>query len=815
MVNRHLVSQFMVVVALAAPQIAGAQRTAPLSAEAAQEAADAAAFRGDFVAAANHWKDAADLYSKTAKAAAHAHALVRLSEAQQAVGDYQGAADVLNEALAIAARTKDALLTATVRGALGNLQSTLIPLRSSASQRTALAADARRNLEEALQAAQSANHVLLAASLAINLGNHLALTETAAPALGAYEKAATLAEQGRSPSLASRAFANHARVALLGGQRDAAVRSLKSAQAFANVLPPSHDTVFTLTSIAHSYAALPGGREAVDSPGAFAAAEQTYRKAIATAGQIDDVLGESYARGFLGQLYEQAKRFDEALHESRRAVFAGMLAQDRLAHVGTSAERSASGMSGAAGDALQRWHYQIGRLHLAAGRHDAALTSARAAANVLEAIRFEVTTPYGITSATFRDTVEPVFHFLVRLLLDRSRTVAPDDPQLRRELIVEARARVESLKAAELRDYFQDDCVDALLAAERDAGSVDPTAAIIYPIVLADRTEIVVSFPGDRLDHFVVPVTRAQITASVGRFRRCIGDSTCFEFFEDGQRLYEWLIKPMETSLSAAGIRTLVFAPDAALRTIPMAALFDGKQYLIERYAVATIPALNLVDPRPFERGGELRVLRTGLSQAVAAGQAPLPQVRSELEGVGALYPSGDVLLDGDFTTARLQGLLAQNRYSVVHIASHGEFSNDASLAYLQTSGGPLLMDELAGSISQLRFRGLPATGSGLGTTALELIVLSACETAEGDERAALGLAGLAIKSGARSAVGTLWNVNDQAASDLIVEFYRQLKTDPAVSKAEALRRAQRKTLEGRFEHPQYWSPFLLISNWL
>ena len=323
-----------------------------------------------------------------------------------------------------------------------------------------------------------------------------------------------------------------------------------------------------------------------------------------------------------------------------------------------------------------------------------------------------------------------------------------------------------------------------------------------------------VDLPGDRLDQFVVPVSRAQITASVSRFRRCIGDATCFEFFADGQRLYDWLIRPMEAALGAAGVRTLVFAPDAALRTIPMAALFDGKQYLIERYAVATIPALQLVEPRPFEPGGELRVLRTGLSQAVA-GQAALPQVRRELEGIGALYPSGDLLIDSDFTADRLQGLLAQNRYWVVHIASHGEFRNDASEAYLQTAGGPLLMDVLAGSISQFRFRGLSTTSTGPATTALELIVLSACETAEGDERAALGLAGLAIKSGARSAIGTLWNVNDQAASDLIVEFYRQLKTNPAVSKAEALRRAQRKTLEGRFEHPQYWSPFLLISNWL
>ena len=396
MVHRHLVSQLILVIVLAAPPIHGAQRPAVVSASTAQELAEAAAMRGDFVAAADHWKSAADRYSKTGNPGAQAHALVRLSEAQQAVGDYRSANDTLSEALAIAGRASDALLTATVQGALGNLQSTLSPLRSSASQRAALVADARRNLETALQAAERGNHVLIAATIAINLGNHLALNESDAAALGAYSRAATFAEQGRSPALTSRALANHARIALRAGQFDAAERSLKSAQAFANALPPSRDTVFTLTSIAHSYAGLLGKREAGDASGAVAAAEQTYRNAIAIAERIDDVLAQSYARGFLGQLYELANRSDEALHESRRALFAGMLAQDRLGHVGTSADRMASGISGAAGDALHRWHYQIGRLQLAAGRHDEAIASARAAANVLEAIRFEVTTPYRI-----------------------------------------------------------------------------------------------------------------------------------------------------------------------------------------------------------------------------------------------------------------------------------------------------------------------------------------------------------------------------------------------------------------------------------
>jgi CHAT domain-containing protein len=114
-------------------------------------------------------------------------------------------------------------------------------------------------------------------------------------------------------------------------------------------------------------------------------------------------------------------------------------------------------------------------------------------------------------------------------------------------------------------------------------------------------------------------------------------------------------------------------------------------------------------------------------------------------------------------------------------------------------------MEQLAAYVGLFRFRETP----------LELIVLSACETAQGDDRSALGLAGIAVKAGARSAVGTLWKVNDVAASELITAFYGRL-ADPSVSRAAALQDAQRKLLaDWRYRHPGYWSAFVLISDWL
>jgi CHAT domain-containing protein len=97
----------------------------------------------------------------------------------------------------------------------------------------------------------------------------------------------------------------------------------------------------------------------------------------------------------------------------------------------------------------------------------------------------------------------------------------------------------------------------------------------------------------------------------------------------------------------------------------------------------------------------------------------------------------------------------------------------------------------------------------------IELLVLSACQTATGDRRAALGLAGLAVRSGARSTLATLWSVNDRSTALFMVEFYRELG-QPGVTKAQAVRNAQLALLkQPQYEHPYYWAPFILLGNWL
>jgi CHAT domain-containing protein len=375
------------------------------------------------------------------------------------------------------------------------------------------------------------------------------------------------------------------------------------------------------------------------------------------------------------------------------------------------------------------------------------------------------------------------------------------DREASTRLLVEARATMEKLKAAELRDYFRDECVAEIEARAKPLESVSHSAAVVYPILLPDRLDLLVGLPSG-LERITVPVGAERIAAEAGAFRRALMNRTSLEYRPHAETLYDWLVRPYVGRLEAEQVHTLVFVPDGPLRTIPMAALHDGEHFLVSRYALAVTPGLSLVDPEPFDPA-RAKLLLGGVSEPVQ-GFPALPNTARELGAIHALY-GGEVLLDEAFETARLEAEVEAKEPSVVHIASHAVFTGDPGTSFLLTHDGRLTMDRMAGVVAPTQFRTQP----------LELLALSACETAAGDERAALGLAGVAIRAGARSALGSLWRIQDQAAYELVVGFYREMK-DPAVSKAEALRRTQVSLIGSpRFRHPFYWAPFLLISNWL
>ena len=216
----------------------------------------------------------------------------------------------------------------------------------------------------------------------------------------------------------------------------------------------------------------------------------------------------------------------------------------------------------------------------------------------------------------------------------------------------------------------------------------------------------------------------------------------------------------------------------------------------------AALGVLTLTQPAPLERES-VDLLAGGITEAVQ-GFSALPNVATELDSVSRAFP-GETLRDEAFMVNAMQQRIAEGEQAIVHIATHGQFDSDHTQSFLLAYDDKLTMDRLQNTIATRGYRDEP----------LELLVLSACQTAAGDDRAALGLAGVALKAGARSALATLWFVNDASTARMVDYFYQALG-QPVTTKAEALRQAQLKLMDDpQFAHPSYWAPFLLIGNWL
>jgi CHAT domain-containing protein len=495
----------------------------------------------------------------------------------------------------------------------------------------------------------------------------------------------------------------------------------------------------------------------------------------------------SLALGYLGHLWELEGEREQALALTSEALLAAQQQEDELL--------------------LYRWYWQSGRLQRDMGRRDQAIADYQRAQVHLKGVRPDLLAAHGGFGGPFRQAVSPVYLEAAELLLERAKTRGQAD-------LLAARDAVEQLKAAELEDYFQDDCVASLQAKVTGIDHLAPDTAALYPILIEDRLELLLSLRGT-LRHRTERVSRAELQAAVAEFVTAVKGRRPKRFLAPARQLYDWLIAPFAGELDdAPEITTLIIVPDGPLRAAPIAALHDGERFLIERYAVAVTPGLRLLDPEPIPRD-QVKLLLGGLSEEVEL-KSPiegtkshfdaLPGVHDEIEGIRAIFGTAEPpLQDQDFQEARLGEELDRQPYTIVHLATHGTFDRDPDKSFLLTYDGQLTMDELEQFVKYSEFREAP----------VELLGLSACETAAGDERAALGLAGVGVKAGARSVLASLWQVEDQAAAELVTAFYERLQ-DPTISKAQALRAAQLEMAGNAARgHPGLWAPFVLIGNWL
>ena len=445
----------------------------------------------------------------------------------------------------------------------------------------------------------------------------------------------------------------------------------------------------------------------------------------------------------------------------------------------------------------------MGRILRVQGDEERALTAYRAAIGALDTLRSDFSLWLSVrgTGHSFRETLGNVYFEMADLLLQRA--AQGTSAEAVQQDLLEARSTVELLKSVEVEDYFfEDDCAHLFRAKVQPLETAVQRSAVIYVIPLEDRTELLVSLPAG-LRRVSSPVGNRTLTAEVYRWRAQLERPDSLGYLRSARTLWDWLIAPLEALLQSEAVETLIFVPDGALRTVPMAALHDGRQFLIERFAVVVSPGLSLMEPgRSPSR--DLNLLLCGVSDSVQ-GFPALAFVPSELTSISTHF-NHRLLLDDNFSITRFKQEMASGNFNVVHLASHGEFGSDARTTFVLTHDGRLTLDLLEQLI-------LPRM---LSERPIELLALSACRTAAGDDRAALGLAGVAFKSGARSVLATLWQISDEAAHRIMAAFYAELRRDPSVSKAEALRRAQCAQLRNPFlRHPSFWSPYLLIGNWL
>lgn len=456
-----------------------------------------------------------------------------------------------------------------------------------------------------------------------------------------------------------------------------------------------------------------------------------------------------------------------------------------------------------AADLAYQWQHQLGRLSRQQGNLQAATSAYQAATDSLDQVRGNLAVINPDFQFSFREEVEPVYREYMQLLL------ALPNPNLERVIQTN-----ERLQLAELETFLRCGKLP-VISLDQIQAKLNTPPAVVHVLAVGDRYEVIVRSP-DRSLHRYSP-DPDELKTSAANLLRLVQDPG-YQYSEpqdtqlQGQRLYQLLLADARQDRALPDTGTLVFVLDGNLQNLPMALLHDGEDYLIRHYSLAVALGAQLQPPQQSTQQ-ELRALVGGLSQRSPSfdapraprGLEPLPQTREEVASVEENIEVVATLLDQGFTTGRLQAALSQERYSVLHLSTHGQFSSDPQQTVLLDWNQAIDVQQL----NQL-------VEGASSKSPLDLLVLSACETAQGDQRSALGIAGVAVQAGAKSTLASLWQVNAESTAKLVGEFYQHLKTD---TKAEAIRQAQLALLDDparpEWSHPYHWSSFILVGGWL
>jgi CHAT domain-containing protein/tetratricopeptide (TPR) repeat protein len=744
------------------------------------------------------WKQANNIYTRITDEIGKIRSQINIAQAQQALGFYLQAKTTLEQVEKNLENQPDNIIKATALRSLGDI----LQLVGDLDKSLVLLQQSREIAQRLQSPTEIAATLLSLGNAQIALGNrartpedtvseekptplHCIKKTVSGDTLKLYQQAAqSYAEAAAispSPIGQIQAQLNHMGVFLELQNWSEAKELSSDIQLKLTKIPPAQSAIYAKIKLANNLVCLKQFTSA-DVP-SWREIAQDLAAAIQQAKTIGDSRSEAYGLGALGALYLENQDIANGVELTQKAL---ILAQEIKA-----------------ADIAYLWQWQLGHLLKIKGEEKGAIASYTEAVNTLKSLRNDLVALNPDVQFSFRDNVEPVYRQLVDLLLQPKSS--------NQQNLKQARAVIEALQLSELENFFREACLQAKVQQiDEIIDKTDSLAAVIYPIILPDRLEIILKLPNNsELSNFKTETTQNEVENNLAQLQQYLREPDRINDVKKlSQQVYGWLIQPLESELEKAEVKTLVFVLDGYLRNIPMAVLYDERQqkYLVEKYAIALAPGLQLIDPKPLQRG-QLNALLGGVSEErEIEGRrfTSLANVKNELQEIGSEVPSNQQLLNQTFTENNLQNQINSAPFSVVHMATHGQFSSNAEQTFILTWSELLKVKQ---------FDNLLRSRDPSAPRAIELLVLSACQTASGDKRAALGLAGIAVRAGARTTLATLWSVDDESTAMLMSKFYQEL-ADAKLTKAEALQRSQLELLQ-KYEIPYFWAAYVLVGNWL
>ncbi len=489
---------------------------------------------------------------------------------------------------------------------------------------------------------------------------------------------------------------------------------------------------------------------------------QLDRIGLPVAESVAQTLNHSFLLAQVERLYaqdlEKETRYEKAIQHTLKAY--RLVAQSNL-------------------ELLGQLQWDLGRLYNRTNADQKSLKYYRQAILSNETIRKQLASATRNVQLNYQRTTDKLYREFFSVLFKN-----PSQKILKEVILLK-----QKLHLSQLESYFGNPCKISETQAENPHTNLEK--ATIYTIILDSSLHEIIELPHGEYLHQTIQISQEKLESLIRQWRLELEDEFTFDFLTTAEQLYDWLIKPWTEKLQ--GIKTLVFVNDGVLWSVPMSALWKG-QYLIESYQVAY--SLGLEESKN-KTSQELFPVLFGTTQTSKAFKTPLPFVKEEIKKIREIV-GGNAYLDERFSLQQFNLALNSEQYTILHLASHAKFSSFEK-SFIQTGTGLLSLEELE---KLLQTRKAP----------LQLLTLSGCQTAAGNDRSIYGIAGVGIRANIPSVLGTIWFVDDSTTSQLMINFYRIWKEK--ASPLEALRQSQLQLIQSPSgSHPRFWSAFLFLTE--